>query len=73
MKAEFELNIDRNGKPCIKFRHYDKENSLEQKTLKVLIDGIKENGIQLVNTSGYIDGNGGSWENYELQIKPINK
>lgn len=25
MKVEFELNLDSNGRPCIKFRHHDKE------------------------------------------------
>ena len=33
MKAEFELNLDSNGRPCIKFRHYDKHGSLEQKAI----------------------------------------
>lgn len=41
MKAEFELNLDSNGRPCIKFRHHDKDNSLEQKALKVFLDAEK--------------------------------
>ena len=68
MKAEFELNLDSNGRPCIKFRHYDKDSSLEQKALKVFLDAVKEKGCQLRNPSGYIDANGNSWENYEIQI-----
>lgn len=68
MKIEFELNLDCNGKPCIKFRHYDKDNSLEQKALKIFIDGVKNNGIKLVNINGFISSEGESWENYEIQI-----
>lgn len=37
MKAEFELSLDTNGKPMIKFMHSDKSESLEQKILKVFI------------------------------------
>ena len=69
MKAEFELNLDSNGRPCIKFRHYDKDSSLEQKALKVFLDAVKEKGCELINPSGYIDTNGNSWENYEIQIR----
>lgn len=69
MKAEFELNLDSNGRPCIKFRHHDKDNSLEQKALKVFLDAVKENGCVLKNPSGYAEmGTGKSWENYEIQI-----
>ena len=69
MKAEFELNLDSNGRPCVKFRHHDKNNSLEQKALKVFLDAVKEKGCMLKNTSGYIEmGAQQSWENYEIQI-----
>ena len=69
MKAEFELNLDSNGRPCIKFRHHDKDNSLEQKALKVFLDAVKEKGCVLKNPSGYTEiGIGKSWENYEIQI-----
>lgn len=69
MKAEFELNLDINGRPCIKFRHHDKNNSLEQKALKVFLDAVKEKGCVLKNLSGYAEiGTGKSWENYEIQI-----
>lgn len=69
MKAEFELNLDSNGRPCISFRHYDKDSSLEQKALKVFLDAVKEKGYELINPSGYIDTNGNSLENYEIQIR----
>lgn len=69
MKAEFELNLDSNGRPCIKFRHYDKNNSLEQRALKVFIDSVKEKGMELRIVSGYIDTDGNSCENYEVQIR----
>ena len=69
MKAEFELNLDSNGRPCIKFRHHDKDNSLEQKALKVFLDAVKEKGCVLRNISGYLEsGTSNSWENYEIQI-----
>jgi len=69
MKAEFELNLDSNGRPCIKFKHHDKDNSLEQKALKVFLDAVKEKGCVLRNPSGYLEcGTSNSWENYEIQI-----
>ena len=69
MKTEFELNVDSNGRPCIKFRHYDKDNSLEQKVLKIFIDSVKEKGCVLKSPSGYLEsGTINSWENYEIQI-----
>ncbi len=68
MKVDFELNLDCNGRPCIKFRHHDKSSALEQKTLKLFIDAVKEKGLRLLNVSGYIDTEGKSWENYEIQI-----
>lgn len=69
MKAEFELNLDNKGRPCIKFIHHDKNGSLEQRSLKVFIDAVKSNGMELCNPGGYINSNGDSWENYEIQIK----
>lgn len=69
MKVEFELNLDANGRPCIKFRHHDKDNSLEQKALKVFLDGVKEKGCVLRNPRGYTEtGTQKSWEDYEIQI-----
>lgn len=69
MKAEFELSLDTSGRPCIKFRHHDKDNSLEQKALKVFIDAVKEKGCVLKNLSGCLEsGTSNSWENYEIQI-----
>ena len=70
MKVEFELNLDDNGRPCIKFRHHDKDNSLEQKSLKLFLDAVKEKGCELRNPTGYLcSSEGKSWENYEIQIK----
>lgn len=69
MKVEFELSLDSNGKPCIKFIHHDKDNSLEQKTLKIFLDAVKEKGCILKNPSGYLEvGTSNSFENYEIQI-----
>ena len=69
MKVQFELNIDNNGRPCIIFRHHDKDNSLEQKALGIFINAVKEKGMKLANPNGFISTNGDSWENYEIQIK----
>jgi hypothetical protein len=70
MKAEFELNLDSNGQPCIKFRHHDKDNSLDQRLLNAFLIVVKEKGCMLKNTGGYLkSGTNESWENYEIQIK----
>jgi len=69
MKAKFEINIDSDGSPVIRFRHYDKNSSLEQEMLKQFIALVKENGLELRNTSGFIDTSGDSHENYI--IRPI--
>lgn len=69
MKTEFELNLDSNGRPCIKFRHHDKDGSLEQKALKVFINAVKEGGCTLITISGFIcTDTDSSWNNYEIQI-----
>jgi hypothetical protein len=47
MKAEFELNIDQNGKPVIKFNHSDKDDSLEQKILGIFLQMCKQQGIEI--------------------------
>ena len=67
--TEFELNIDKDGRPMIKFRHHDKSNSLEQKILGIFIEAVKEKGMILINPSGSINTNGNSHENYEIHIK----
>jgi hypothetical protein len=73
MKSELELNLDQNGRPCIKIRHHDKDISLEQKALWIFIDGVMKNGCVIEHVSGYIEtGTDRSWENYEIQIKKPN-
>ncbi len=69
MKTQFELKLDINGRPCIKFRHYDKESSLEQEVLKVFIEGANKKGIELIRSSSYRSTNGDSWEGYEIKYK----
>jgi hypothetical protein len=69
MKADFELNIDKEGCPCIKFKDDNKNKSLDNEVLKIFIKSANENGLCLKNLSGYIDSNGNSFENYEIQIK----
>lgn len=72
MKAEFELVIDEKTKePKIKFRHHDKDTSLDQTAIKAFVELAKERGILLVNPDGgIITGyHGDSWENYEIKIK----
>ena len=68
MKAEIELNLDSNGRPCIKIRHHDKSNALEQKVLGTFIEAVKKNGMKLCNPSSFADTEGNCWENYEIQI-----
>lgn len=69
MKAKFKLTVDPyTHQPLIKFRHYDKDNSNGQLLLKVFLEAAKD-GIELRNPSGFIDSEGGSFENYE--IRPI--
>jgi hypothetical protein len=70
MKAELELNLDKDGRPCIKIKHHDNDNSLEQQALKIFIISAIEKGIELVPVSGCLNTSSGeSWENYEIQIK----
>ena len=69
MKAEIELNIDRRGIPCIKIKHYDKDNSVEQNLIKIFIQGASSAGLVVRNPSGYLEtGASNSYEIYELQI-----
>jgi hypothetical protein len=74
MKAEFELNLDKDGRPCIRIKHHDKNNSLDQQALKIFIISAIEKGIKLVPVNGCLNtSNGESWENYEIQIKQNEK
>jgi hypothetical protein len=74
MNSEFELNLDSKGRPCIKFKHHDKHNSMEQKTLKVFLDAVKGNGCKLVYVSGFATkGTSVSYDNYEIQIGNVAK
>jgi len=70
MVAQFELNLDSNGRPCIKFRHHDKDSSLEQKALKLFLDAVKEKGCNLTLTGGHSmpGDHSESWDSYEIQI-----
>ena len=69
MKVDFELNLDKYGNPCIKFRHHDKNNSLEQNALNFFLDSVKTKGCILKEISGFIEcGASKSWINYEIQI-----
>jgi hypothetical protein len=73
MKVTFEFSISDNGKPCIQFRHYDLDKSIEQKLLAVFIDEVRENGLVLKNPTGQTQNNKednlSSWEDYILEIK----
>lgn len=62
----FELQLNSNGHPVIKFTHQDKSSKLEEQILGVFIKMAKENGLRLVNPSGYISTSGGSQEDYEI-------
>lgn len=67
MKAEIELNIDVNGKPCIKFIHHENDKSLEQEVLKTFIKGAKTNDLKLKEISGRLSDNE-NYTIYEIQI-----
>lgn len=62
-----ELSFDRDDNPCIKMRHYDKENSLGSIVMGQFIKAAKK-GLVLENPSGHL-GPDGSWENYEIRVK----
>jgi len=66
---EFELNLDRDGRPCIRFIHRDKSNKLEEKILKEFIDGCTTKGMKLVKVSGFISTERTSYDTYEIRIK----
>lgn len=70
MKATFELTVDqKTGEPVINFRHHDRSNALEQKLLKIFVDGAKKNGLKLTNPSGHLEaGTTNSWEEYEIRV-----
>lgn len=69
MKATFELNLDTDGRPCIKFRHYDEDESLEQKALGIFLNAIEEKGVELKVTDNGIDKEGIIFTECELQIR----
>jgi hypothetical protein len=67
MKAEFELTLNNAGRPCIRFIHHDKDNSLEQLTLKIMLREMLANGIKISNPSGCRKvGTDESFEIYEI-------
>jgi hypothetical protein len=69
MEAELELNLDKDGRPCIKIKHHDNDDSLEQQALKIFIISAIAKGIELVPICGFLNTpSGESWENYEIQI-----
>lgn len=69
MKIEFELTIDDAGLPVIQFKHHDKDQSIEQKLLKVFIDQVNKKGVKMISTSGYTEICGSnSWDQYEFKI-----
>lgn len=70
MKAEIELNVDlKTGQPKIKFRHHDKDNSMEQRMLGIFVEQANKKGLKLINPSGHLEvGTSNSWENYEIII-----
>lgn len=71
MKAEFELNVNRNGEPVIKVRVHEKDASLEQKLLSLLIEKGKENGLKVSGVNGLLS-NTERYHNYEIEANPEN-
>lgn len=69
MKVEFELTIDDAGLPVIQFKHHYKDQSIEQRLLKVFIDQVNKKGVKMISTSGYAEISGlNSWDQYEFKI-----
>ena len=70
MRVEFELTLNNQGKPCIRIIHHDKDSSLEQLTLKLLLGEMYSNGITISNPSGCRKvGTDVSFEIYEISAK----
>jgi hypothetical protein len=65
----YELNLDNRGKPCIKFRNYFKEKSLEQAILRKFIEAVKEKGCELKLTRGVFKSDDVAWDDYEIRIR----
>lgn len=70
MKVVFEFSADKNGMPLIKFRHHDKDGSLDQIMLGHFIKMAQDHGLEIVNPSGYINSEHQSWEEYQIIINP---
>lgn len=70
MKAEFELDIDEiTGLPIIKFKHYDRSNTLQQNLLAMFVKHAQKRGLYITNPNGHLEsGTEKSWENYEIKI-----
>jgi hypothetical protein len=67
MKAEIELSIDTKGNPVISVKHMDRDSSLEQKLLGILIKNALSIGLKIVHDMGYLISNGDSWERYKIK------
>lgn len=69
MNVDVELTVDKHLNPLLRIKHHDKNDSLEQKLLGLLLKGFKEDGIKISNPNGYLEmGTNNSWEAYELTI-----
>jgi hypothetical protein len=76
LKKPMEITLDSNGNPAIKFRHYDKIDSLTELAIKEFVKAAKRDGIKLANGNGYLNSSAGeSWEDYFIVRgrEPIDK
>ena len=72
MKATFELSVNKDGNPVIKFSHHDKDSSLDQKMLNVFINKAFKNGIRINKVGGYCEiGSSVSFDKYEIVVNDI--
>lgn len=69
--AKFELDINEEGIPCIRFLHFDRSSHLEQKLLGRFVELASKNGLWCRGTVGHLKcGTNESYEQYIIEPKP---
>jgi hypothetical protein len=67
--VDIYLSLDKDGRPCIKFKYLEESNSLDQVVLGQFIKGAQEHGIKLSFMGGECGLSVDSTWDYEIQIK----
>lgn len=69
MKVEFELTVNGDGDPIIKFRHHERIKCIEQDVLAVFVGKALKNGMRLSNPTGSLEvGTDNCWSEYHIEI-----